>query len=64
MLLYTNMTIVFYQTGLISSVTNLTAPVSEWKCGGVPITMMCHMEKRHGHMKPVIKKVLRKKDIL
>jgi 6-phosphofructokinase 1 len=44
--------------GLISSVTNLTAPVSEWRCGGVPITMMCHMEKRHGHMKPVIKKAL------
>ena len=44
--------------GLISSVTNLQAPVSEWKCGGVPITMMCHMEKRHGHMKPVIKKAL------
>lgn len=44
--------------GLISSVTNLAAPVSEWVCGGVPITMMCHMEKRHGHMKPVIKKAL------
>jgi diphosphate--fructose-6-phosphate 1-phosphotransferase len=44
--------------GLISSVTNLHAPVAEWKCGGVPITMMCHMEKRHGHMKPVIKKAL------
>jgi len=44
--------------GLISSVTNLSAPVSEWQCGGVPITMLCHMEKRHGHMKPVIKKAL------
>jgi hypothetical protein len=44
--------------GLISSVTNLSAPVSEWVCGGVPITMMCHMERRHGHMKPVIKKAL------
>jgi len=44
--------------GLISSVTNLGAPVSEWQCGGVPITMMCHMEKRHGHMKPVIRKAL------
>lgn len=44
--------------GLISSVTNLTAPVSDWHCGGVPITMMCHMERRHGHMKPVIKKAL------
>ena len=46
------------QTGLISSVTNLVAPVADWKCGGVPITMMCNMEKRHGHMKPVIKKAL------
>jgi pyrophosphate--fructose-6-phosphate 1-phosphotransferase len=45
-------------TGLISSVTNLQAPVSEWVCGGVPITMMCHMEHRSGHMKPVIKKAL------
>lgn len=44
--------------GLIASVTNLTAPVSEWVCGGVPITMLCHMERRHGHMKPVIKKAL------
>lgn len=46
------------QNGMIASVTNLAAPVSEWACGGVPITMMCHMEKRHGHMKPVIKKAL------
>lgn len=45
-------------TGLISSVTNLTAPVTEWVCGGVPITMLCHMERRHGRMKPVIKKAL------
>lgn len=44
--------------GMICSVTNLQAPVSEWACGGVPITMMCHMEHRSGHMKPVIKKAL------
>jgi diphosphate--fructose-6-phosphate 1-phosphotransferase len=44
--------------GIISSITNLTAPVSEWECGGVPITMMCHMEKRIGKKKPVIKKAL------
>jgi pyrophosphate--fructose-6-phosphate 1-phosphotransferase len=44
--------------GLLSSVTNLTAPVSEWVCGGVPITSMCVMEKRHGALKPVIKKAL------
>jgi 6-phosphofructokinase 1 len=46
------------ERGLVSSVTNLDRPVSEWGCGGVPITMMCNMEKRHGHMKPVIKKAL------
>jgi pyrophosphate--fructose-6-phosphate 1-phosphotransferase len=46
------------QNGLISSVTNLDGPVSDWVCGGVPITMMCHMERRRGHMKPVIKKAL------
>lgn len=45
-------------TGMIASVTNLTQPVEEWDVGGVPITMMCHMERRHGHMKPVIKKAL------
>ena len=50
--------------GLISSVTNLTAPVKEWACGGVPITMMCHMERRHGHKKPVIKKALVELDAL
>ena len=26
--------------------------------GGVPLTMMMNMEKRHGEMKPVIKKAL------
>ena len=46
------------QNGLISSITDLDKPVSEWQCGGVPITMMCNMERRHGKMKPVIKKAL------
>jgi pyrophosphate--fructose-6-phosphate 1-phosphotransferase len=45
-------------SGYISSVSNLTAPASEWKAGGIPITMMMNMEKRHGEMKPVIKKAL------
>ena len=45
-------------TGYLSSVKNLTAPASEWKAGGVPLTMMMNMEKRHGEMKPVIKKAL------
>ena len=38
--------------------TNLGAPVEHWVCGGVSITSMCHMERRHGKMKPVIEKAL------
>lgn len=45
-------------SGLMSSVTGLDRPVSEWQCGGVPITSMCRMEKRSGKLKPVIKKNL------
>ena len=45
-------------TGYLSSVKNLTAPACEWKAGGVPLTMMMNMEKRHGVMKPVIQKAL------
>jgi len=46
------------KTGYMSSVRNLTAPADEWIAGGVPITMMMNMEKRHGHLKPVIQKAL------
>ena len=46
------------KTGYMSSVRNLTAPAEEWIAGGVPITMMMNMEKRHGKMKPVIQKAL------
>ncbi len=46
------------KTGYMSSVRNLTAPTEEWIAGGVPITMMMNMEKRHGEMKPVIQKAL------
>ena len=45
-------------TGYLSSVKNLTSPACEWKAGGVPLTMMMNMEKRHGVMKPVIQKAL------
>ena len=48
----------FGATGYLSSVKNLTKPASEWVAGGVPITMMMNMEKRHGEMKPVIQKAL------
>lgn len=46
------------KTGYMSSVRNLTAPAAEWIAGGVPVTMMMNMERRHGHMKPVIQKAL------
>jgi len=45
-------------TGYISSVRNLTKPAEEWIAGGIPLTSMMNMEKRHGKMKPVIKKAL------
>lgn len=50
------------KTGYMAIVKNTTAPASEWVAGGVPITMMMNMEKRHGEMKPVIKKALVKLD--
>lgn len=50
------------KTGYMSSVRNTTAPANEWIAGGVPITMMMNMERRHGEMKPVIQKALVKLD--
>ncbi len=45
-------------TGYMSSVRNLTDKPENWIAGGIPITMMMNMEKRAGHMKPVIQKAL------
>jgi len=45
-------------TGYLSSIKNTTKPASQWVAGGVPLTMMMNMERRHGAMKPVIKKAL------
>ncbi len=45
-------------TGYMSSVRNLTKPSVQWVAGGIPITMMMNMERRHGAMKPVIQKAL------
>ncbi len=45
-------------TGYMSSVRNLTAKSEDWIAGGIPITMMMNMERRHGQMKPVIQKAL------
>lgn len=52
----------FGLTGYISSVKNLTQPADKWIAGGVPLTMMMNMEKRHGEFKPVIQKALVKLD--
>ena len=52
----------FGLTGYLSSVKNLVKPAKEWIAGGVPLTMMMNMEKRHGEMKPVIQKALIKLD--
>lgn len=48
----------FGMTGYLSSVRNLTESADKWIAGGVPLTMMMNMEKRHGEMKPVIQKAL------
>lgn len=48
----------FGLTGYLSSIKNLTQSADKWTAGGVPITMMMNMEKRHGEMKPVIQKAL------
>ena len=45
-------------TGYMSSLRNLTRPSVQWLAGGIPITMMFNMERRHGEMKPVIQKAL------
>ncbi len=52
----------FGLTGYLSSIRNLTKPASQWVAGGVPLTMMMNMEKRHGEFKPVIQKALVKLD--
>ena len=45
-------------TGYMSSLRNLTFAPVNWVAGGIPITMMMNMERRHGEMKPVIQKAL------
>ena len=45
-------------TGYLSKVSNLSEPAEEWVAGGMPITKMMNMERRHGADKPVIRKAL------
>ena len=44
--------------GYLSKISNLSKPAEEWVAGGMPITKMMNMERRHGHDKPVIRKAL------
>jgi len=46
------------RTAYMASVRNVSGPASEWKAGGIPLTMMMNMERRHGHDCPVIRKAL------
>ena len=46
------------KTGYMAFIKNTAESSDNWLAGGVPITMMMNMEKRHGHMKPVIQKAL------
>ena len=52
------MLIQYGYTGYLSKVSNLQAPADEWVAGGMPITKMMNIERRHGADKPVIRKAL------
>ncbi|HEX2958560.1 MAG TPA: hypothetical protein VHO70_17115, partial [Chitinispirillaceae bacterium] len=46
------------KSGYISSVRYLTKSADQWIAGGIPLTMMMNLERRHGKSKPVIRKAL------
>jgi len=48
----------FNKTGYMASVRNLSKNIDSWVAGGIPITMMMNIERRHGEDKPVIQKAL------
>jgi len=50
------------KTGYMSNVRNTTKGADKWVAGGIPITMMMNMERRHGEDKSVIQKALVKLD--
>ncbi|MBQ7841424.1 MAG: diphosphate--fructose-6-phosphate 1-phosphotransferase [Lachnospiraceae bacterium] len=52
------MLIQYGYNGYLSKISNLSQPASEWVAGGMPITKMMNIERRHGEDKPVIKKAL------
>lgn len=52
------MLISYGYNGYLSKVSNLAEPAEKWIAGGMPITKMMNIERRHGENKPVIKKAL------
>ena len=52
------MLIQYGYNGYLSKVSNLSKTASEWVAGGMPITKMMNIERRHGEDKPVIRKAL------
>ena len=52
------MLIQYGYNGYLSKISNLSKPATEWVAGGMPITKMMNIERRHGEDKPVIKKAL------
>lgn len=52
------MLIQYGYTGYLSKISNLSKPATEWVAGGMPITKMMNIERRHGEDKPVIRKAL------
>jgi len=52
------MLIQYGYNGYLSKVSNLSKPADQWVAGGMPITKMMNMERRHGEDKPVIRKAL------
>jgi len=52
------MLIQYGYNGYLSKISNLSRPATEWVAGGMPITKMMNIERRHGEDKPVIRKAL------
>ena len=52
------MLIQYGYNGYLSKISNLSQPANEWVAGGMPITKMMNIERRHGEDKPVIRKAL------
>jgi len=45
-------------TGYVATVGHLTRPAAEWLPGGIPLSRMMNLERRHGHDVPVVRKWL------